>query len=45
VDETLAKIKAHELEIARWKLIGDQKLTKLNLGINAEPQSGVKTMK
>jgi hypothetical protein len=37
VDETLAKIKAHELQIARWTLIEDQQLMKLNLGIDAEP--------
>jgi hypothetical protein len=38
VDETLAKIKAHELQIARWMLTEDQQLTKLNLGTNAKPQ-------
>ncbi len=38
MDETLAKIKAHELQIARWMLTEDQQLTKLNLGTNAKPQ-------
>ncbi len=37
-DETLAKIKAHELQIVRWTLTEDQQLMKFNLGIDAEPQ-------
>jgi hypothetical protein len=32
VDETLEKIKAHELYIDGWTLIKDQQLMKLNLG-------------
>jgi hypothetical protein len=38
VDETLAKIKAQELQIVRWMLIEDQQLMKPNLGIDIEPQ-------
>jgi hypothetical protein len=38
VDETLAKIKAHELNIVGWMLIKDQQLMKLNLGTNVKPQ-------
>ncbi len=37
MDETLTKIKAQELPIARWTLIEDQQAMKLNLGINAKP--------
>jgi hypothetical protein len=37
VDETPAKIKAHELQIVRWMLIEDQQLMKPNLGIDVEP--------
>jgi glutamine cyclotransferase len=40
VDETLAKIKAHELQIVGWMLTEDQQLMKFNLGINAKPQMG-----
>jgi len=36
VDETLVKIKAHELQITRWTLIKNQQLMKLNLGIDAK---------
>jgi hypothetical protein len=35
--ETLAKIKAQELQIARWMLIKDQQLMKPNLGIDVKP--------
>ncbi len=38
VDETLANIKAQGLQIVGWMLIEDQRLMKLNLGTNAEPQ-------
>jgi hypothetical protein len=38
MDETLAKIKAHELQIAGWMLIENQQLMKLNLGIDVKPQ-------
>jgi hypothetical protein len=38
VDETLAKIKAHELHIVGWVLIEKQQLMKLNLGTNVKPQ-------
>jgi len=38
VDETLVKIKAHELQITRWTLIKNQQLMKLNLGIDAKSQ-------
>jgi hypothetical protein len=38
MDETLAKIKAHELQIVGWMLTKDQQLMKLNLGTNAKPQ-------
>ncbi len=38
VDETLAKIKAQELQIVGWMLIEDQQLMKFNLGTNVEPQ-------
>ncbi len=38
MEETLAKIKAQELQIARWMLTKDQQLMKLNLGTNEEPQ-------
>jgi hypothetical protein len=37
VDETPTKIKAHELQIARWTLTKNQQLTKLNLGTDVEP--------
>jgi hypothetical protein len=37
VDETLVKIKAQELQIARSMLIEDQQLMKPNIGIDAEP--------
>jgi hypothetical protein len=36
MDETLAKIKAHELQIVGWTLSEYQQLMKLNLGIDAE---------
>ncbi len=35
--ETLAKIKAQELQIARWMLIEDQQLMKPNLRIDVKP--------
>jgi hypothetical protein len=38
MDETLTKIKARELQIAKWTLIEDQQLMELNLGIDARPQ-------
>ncbi len=38
VDENPTKIKAQELQIARWTLTKDQQLMKLNLGTNLEPQ-------
>ncbi len=38
MNEILAKIKAHELQIARWMLTKDPQLMKLNLGTNAKPQ-------
>jgi hypothetical protein len=38
VNETLAKIKAHELQIVRWMLTKDQQLMKLNLETNAKSQ-------
>jgi hypothetical protein len=38
VDETLAKIKAQELQIVRCTLTKDQQLMKLNLGTNVKPQ-------
>ncbi len=38
MDETLAKIKAHELQIIGWTLIEDQQLMNLNFGTNAKPQ-------
>ncbi len=38
MDETPTKIKAQGLQIARWTLIKDQQLMKLNLGTNAKPQ-------
>ncbi len=38
MDETPAKIKAQELQIAGWTLTEDQKLMKLNMGTNAKPQ-------
>ncbi len=38
VDEIPTKIKAQGLLIARWTLIEDQQLMKLNLGIDVEPQ-------
>ncbi len=38
MDDTTTKIKAQELQIAKWKLPKDQQLMKLNLGTNAEPQ-------
>jgi hypothetical protein len=37
VDETLAKIKAQELQIPGLMLTKDQQLVKLNLGTNVEP--------
>jgi hypothetical protein len=37
MDETLAKIKAHELQIARWMLTKNQQLMKLHLGTNVQP--------
>ncbi len=37
VDETLAKIKAQELQIPGSMLTKDQQLVKLNLGTNVEP--------
>jgi hypothetical protein len=36
MDEILAKIKAHELQIVGWTLSEDQQLIKLNLGIDGE---------
>jgi hypothetical protein len=38
VDETLTKIRAHELQITRWMVTKDQELMKLYLGTNAKPQ-------
>jgi hypothetical protein len=38
VDEILANIKAHGLQIVGWTLIEDQQLMKFNLGTNAKPQ-------
>jgi hypothetical protein len=38
VDETPTNIKGHGLQIAKWTLIKDQQLMKLNLGIDAKPQ-------
>ncbi len=38
MDEILPKIKAQELQIARWTLIKYQQLMKLNLGTNAKSQ-------
>jgi hypothetical protein len=38
VNETLVKIKAHELQLIGWMLIEDQQLMKLNMGIDVEPQ-------
>ncbi len=38
MDETPTNIKAQGLQIARWTLIKDQQLMKLNLETNAEPQ-------
>ncbi len=37
VDETLVNIKTQGLQIARWMLIEDQQLMKLNLGTATEP--------
>jgi hypothetical protein len=37
VDETLANIKAQGLQIARWTLIENQQLMKLNLGTDVKP--------
>jgi hypothetical protein len=37
MDETPTKIKAKELQIARWMLIKDQQLIKFNLGTDAKP--------
>jgi hypothetical protein len=37
MDETPTKIKAPELQIARWMLTKDQQLMKLNLGTDAKP--------
>ncbi len=36
MDETLVKLKAHELQIVGWTLTKDQQLMKLNLGIDAK---------
>jgi hypothetical protein len=38
MDETPTKIKAQELQIARWTLTKDQQLMKFNMGTNAEPR-------
>jgi len=38
MDETPTKIKAHELQIARWTLTEDQQLMKFNLGIDVNQQ-------
>jgi hypothetical protein len=38
VDEILAKIKAHGLQIVGWTLTKDQQFMKLNLGTDAKPQ-------
>ncbi len=38
VDEILAIIKAHGLQIAKWMLIKYEQLMKLNLGTDAKPQ-------
>jgi thiamine biosynthesis lipoprotein ApbE len=38
VDETLAKIKAQELQIAKWTLTEDSQLMRLNQRTNAKPQ-------
>jgi hypothetical protein len=35
MDEALAKIKAHELQIVGWTLTKDQQLMKFNMGIDA----------
>ncbi len=37
MDEILAKIKAHELQIVGWMLIKDQQLMKFNLGNDVKP--------
>ncbi len=37
MDENLAKIKAHELQIVGWMLIKDQQLMKFNLGTYVKP--------
>jgi hypothetical protein len=37
MDETPTKIKAQELQIARWTLNENQQLMKLNLGTDAKP--------
>jgi hypothetical protein len=37
MDENPTKIKAQELQIARWMLTKDQQSMKLNLGTNAKP--------
>jgi hypothetical protein len=37
MDETPTKIKAKELQIARWMLIKNQQLIKFNLGTHAKP--------
>jgi hypothetical protein len=36
MDEILVKIKAEELQIARWMLTKNQQSMKLNLGIDAK---------
>jgi hypothetical protein len=33
IDETIAKVKAQELQIVGWKLTKEQQLAKRNLGI------------
>jgi len=37
MDETLANIKAHGLQIVGWMLIEDQQLMKFNLGTDVKP--------
>ncbi len=38
MDETLAKIQAHNLHIISWTLIEEQQVVKLDLGTKANPQ-------
>jgi hypothetical protein len=38
MDETLAKIKAQELQIVGWTLTENQQLMKLNMETNIKPQ-------